>query len=692
MSQSLKTFYDESTKADLNTCDLEQLHLSGAVQSTCALLAISLETGSITAFSENLPELLELPTEKLVETEYDSLSTAFYYRFSQLKELVIPKTHLLLDFRLTSHAGFFDQVIHVHEQTLFIELLPAGTLSNTQFRNYFQKVKSAYKKILNAESYHEALQITVNEVRALSGFHRVQIYELADDWSGEIIAESRTEDMPSYLNNHFPSMDIPKQARYLFQMIPYRIVTDTEDKISKIFQVSKAGQETKPLDLTWSLARSVSPVHTQYLRNMNIGASLVLGIEYKGKLKQMLVLHHNQPACPAFDIWGMIRDIGDALALRYQAEQDAIYYQGLNKVRSVEARIANMLEKSEDLGKALKISTEDIRSLISAQGFAFITGGKIYTSGMVPPDEFILELVDWVTTDANKGLNYVTQSLHQEFEPARNYIDEACGVIFQPVKTHTQYYMIWFRGPVTKQIQWAGKYPTEKEVASAKNTPLTPRHSFETWEEEHRNECKDWTATEIRVASEAIIGIIDSLASQARELANAKQQVEKISQIDYLTNVMTRRHFFTEAEKVFAQAQSGDKNFSIALIDVDNFKDINQRYGHLAGDKILNIIAQNIAKQASDMNDGFVGRYAGEMFIMCLPDINISNAYVISERIRSEISELQILFETHNLMLTVSIGLTEYYTYDESIMHSIKRADEALAKAKQDGKNQVREF
>jgi diguanylate cyclase len=127
---------------------------------------------------------------------------------------------------------------------------------------------------------------------------------------------------------------------------------------------------------------------------------------------------------------------------------------------------------------------------------------------------------------------------------------------------------------------------------------------------------------------------------------------------------------------------------SIAFIDVDNFKEINDTYGHSVGDMVLRKVAETISQQIR-WND-FVARYGGEEFIVVLPDCNPDEAYEIVERVRISIAKLQIRVQKYSIAVTVSAGIASFP--DLAASELIEVADKTLYQAKAQGRNQTKHF
>jgi diguanylate cyclase len=157
---------------------------------------------------------------------------------------------------------------------------------------------------------------------------------------------------------------------------------------------------------------------------------------------------------------------------------------------------------------------------------------------------------------------------------------------------------------------------------------------------------------------------------------------------DHLTKLYNVRTFERYFNTLMEQMNQDRSQVSIAFIDVDNFKDINDAYGHSVGDVVLRKVAETISQQIR-WND-FVARYGGEEFILVLPDCNPDEAYEIVERVRISIAKQQIRVQRYSIEVTVSAGIASFP--DLAASELIEVADKTLYQAKAQGRNQTKHF
>jgi diguanylate cyclase (GGDEF)-like protein len=170
-----------------------------------------------------------------------------------------------------------------------------------------------------------------------------------------------------------------------------------------------------------------------------------------------------------------------------------------------------------------------------------------------------------------------------------------------------------------------------------------------------------------------------------------EQEMRSLASYDSLTGLLSRHAFFDNANNYVSLAKREKKTFSVVIIDLDHFKQINDRYGHPAGDAVLKLFADvvNSVARRSDI----IGRLGGEEFGMVLPSTASSEALEFSERLHQAIDKAVLKFNGSAIRYSVSIGLAEFDNGAEiSIDDLLARADQALYRAKQAGRNQTAIF
>jgi diguanylate cyclase (GGDEF)-like protein len=155
---------------------------------------------------------------------------------------------------------------------------------------------------------------------------------------------------------------------------------------------------------------------------------------------------------------------------------------------------------------------------------------------------------------------------------------------------------------------------------------------------------------------------------------------------DGMTGVFNHAYAIKEVDSEIERAKRYNVNFSLILLDVDNFKEVNDSYGHLAGDFVLKSMAHLIEKNLRTID--IVGRYGGEEFIVILPQTDLENACIAGERLRKAVALETFSHNDNVIQLTISLGIATYQN-GKNTQDLIKIADDNLYKAKNGGKNKI---
>lgn len=179
---------------------------------------------------------------------------------------------------------------------------------------------------------------------------------------------------------------------------------------------------------------------------------------------------------------------------------------------------------------------------------------------------------------------------------------------------------------------------------------------------------------------------IDQLQSQTQTYKKKLAEQLKLSQTDPLTRLPNRQAYNEKLTKAYQNWQENGQSLTVAVLDIDHFKSINDRFGHAAGDKTLQVVGRQLKQQL--VGDAFMARWGGEEFVMLLSDMDNQQVQTILETMRSTLSSLPFKFKQEKVTITASFGATSFREGDtpETVF---ERADSLLYKAKSSGRNRV---
>lgn len=174
------------------------------------------------------------------------------------------------------------------------------------------------------------------------------------------------------------------------------------------------------------------------------------------------------------------------------------------------------------------------------------------------------------------------------------------------------------------------------------------------------------------------------IEKQNIKLKEAYNKMEELAKTDMLTNLSNRRDMYHKIKHETDRFERNKKPFAILMGDLDNFKKINDNYGHDAGDYVLSSIASLMVSTMRKQD--IVGRWGGEEFLLLLPETNLEGGKKIAEKLRVNIKNKTMHYKNFNIKVTMTIGVS-VYSHKHTIEESIKKADEAMYRGKIRNKN-----
>lgn len=173
-----------------------------------------------------------------------------------------------------------------------------------------------------------------------------------------------------------------------------------------------------------------------------------------------------------------------------------------------------------------------------------------------------------------------------------------------------------------------------------------------------------------------------------RDITTRKQTelaLRALARHDSLTGIMNRRYFTERVNQEFTRAKRYHTPLVMATFDIDNFKKVNDRYGHAIGDEVIRAVCN--ASRAIMRETNLFGRIGGEEFAVLLINCDINGSKIFAERLRQAVATVQVLADGDEIVCTVSIGLAARHDDDNSAEECLERADRAMYRAKQKGRN-----
>lgn len=165
------------------------------------------------------------------------------------------------------------------------------------------------------------------------------------------------------------------------------------------------------------------------------------------------------------------------------------------------------------------------------------------------------------------------------------------------------------------------------------------------------------------------------------------EEIYRLTTVDGLTDVFNKRYFLENLEREVSRARRYGRELSLIILDIDFFKQVNDNFGHLAGDHVLKQVAQLIRRNIR--REDFLARYGGEEFAIILPEIDHANAMAMAEKVRKLVEQATLSFENTPIPTTISLGVATLADETTEAADFIRRADENLYEAKRAGRNRT---
>lgn len=485
---------------DVTLCEREPIHIPGTIQPHGCLL-ITDRNLVITHISQNArswfpsadPTLVGMHLEKLVD---DADRKTLHQLFApSIEDHEIRRAILRPRDRTTAVSWS----VHRSGERWISEL---ESFDETQLDNYYSRCMPLLgefcAEIGKRDAAHEILTYAVDSIRTITGFDRVLAYRFDVDWHGVVIAESRDQEMASFLGLHFPASDIPAQARRLYELNPIRTIVDR--LYVPVPLLPLAGADVKdPVDLTHASLRSISPIHLEYLGNLGVAASMSISLLVEGRLWGLIACHHRTP----LHVPPVVRDqsllIGKITSLRLQSSVKLASSADTFRWRTRAGEIAARCSLYPNITEGLTSSVDLLKEWISADGFTITERGSCATFGKTPPDRAIAQIAEWLEENHPHEV-FSTTSLAQHLPVAEQWRTHAAGILAIPIRGGVGNFLILFRPEVLQTTAWAGN--PSKSVILVDDTPhLSPRRSFAVWSQVTHLHSLAWSEEALREAN-----------------------------------------------------------------------------------------------------------------------------------------------------------------------------------------------
>lgn len=495
---------------DLDNCDREPIHIPSSIQPHGLLLACRAEDLVVEHVSENVKERFGIVVEQVLgRAIVDLFDASSAQQLRGVAELEFPLEGCPVRVR-TQGGQVFDAVAHRSDDILVVEL--EEPIDDRQA--FHPQLRRSVVRLQNAHSLDELCKLAVEELRSLTGFDRVMAYRFDEDWNGRVVAEAKSEQLSSFLGQHYPASDIPAQARRLYTTNWLRFVVDS--RYQPVAVVPTLNPRTGlPLDQSFSVLRSVSPIHCEYLQNMGVAASMSVSLVHEGKLWGLLACHHySGPRRVSYVVRDSCEFLARTLSWQIASHEHAERARAEAETARIERRLYDDMVDASDFLDGLV--TQNLLDLTSAHGAAVLYEGRIRSCGHVPVEELLREIAGWVESRLDDGV-FLTDRLPKLFREKGGLDDRATGLLAVAISPAHGDYVFWFRSSTETVVDWAG-HPY-KSVRFDEGAPrLSPRGSFELWRETVRGQSLPWQPWQVQGAVHVRRAVLGGVRRRSAEV------------------------------------------------------------------------------------------------------------------------------------------------------------------------------
>lgn len=476
--------------ATIANCESEPIHLPGSIQPHGILLAVDNDQ-VIRICSANV-DRLGFNSERVLQQPLTNL-------FPALAETVqlhrSGNVHDSNPVDVEINGLHWDVYIHTEDQLMLLEL-EEGKSQEMSGNEVFDQTSRFVSFTRKTKSLQDLCRWTAVEIKNLTGYDRVMIYRFDADYNGEVFAEAREESLEPFLNLHYPHTDIPVQARELYLRNPMRMIADVG--YTPVALLSIADDQIANPDLSDVGIRSVSPIHIQYLKNMQVGATLTISIILDGQLWGLVACHHRTPKRLGHHQRRAAFLHANLLTSQIKVRMIAEEHEVSVGVEAHLQQLLNALKQQGDFSFIFQHLTS-LLAVANASGVSIFHKGQLFEKGTVPPKDRTKKLFQWLG-ESTAGLRFCTAHLSKHYAEGEKISEQASGILYHKLGDPNKDAIIWFREEIEQTINWAGD---PKDTLNKKNTPerLTPRSSFAIFKEKVRHRSKEWLVPEINAAS-----------------------------------------------------------------------------------------------------------------------------------------------------------------------------------------------
>lgn len=468
-------------RVDLLNCADEPIHIPGSIQPHGALVFLD-ATGHAEGWSANIDLILERVPQLGAPFDAlgfpDSVNDLVSECLDNLENGEGPALFGAIDLL----DAEYDCVVHAHKGRVIVEF-EARDVSTDEVALFAIKAHNSIDRLRRQKTIDGLLEAAVRQVRDFTGFDRVMAYRFRSDDSGDVVAEARRDDLVPYLGQRYPAGDIPSQARRLYTLNTLRMIADMTYHAVPLLGAPDAA----PLDLSFGVLRSVSPIHVEYLQNIGVAASMSVSIVINGRLWGLLACHHSTPKRVPYSVRLAADVLAQVLAATVQSIESREDARLVERAAKVRTSLVESLLLEDDPLEALIEHGDALLESANAKALVVTQFGRVVCRGI---EQEAGEAI--VAALPDQAHDLVQFECHKEWPvQVQGELGKWAGLLGLPFDLPSGGWCLLLRTEQIEHVRWGGR-PDKSEQTGPLGARLTPRGSFDAWQETVRGRAHPW--------------------------------------------------------------------------------------------------------------------------------------------------------------------------------------------------------
>ncbi len=698
-------------EVDLESCHSDPIHQCAHIQPHGTFLEVDVPSMRIRSAAQNSESIIERPVSDVIGEKLGKL----------FPDHALSALQSSLENRLREQKYFS---IDTRNLSLRISVFPVGNRAGFDIEKrtadegdaeiLMTNLSDRIDYLRNVSDRNLLFDRTLQSIRSFTQYDRLMVYRFDEEGHGSVVSEIKRNHLESFEGLQFPASDIPEPVRRIYRKNTVRLIPDVD--VNPVPVLGPDGiRDREELDLTYSELRAVPPVHRKYMRNMGVRGSLSLSLMVDDELWGLISCHAETPKHLNRSQKSACKLIAKTLSNQIGRLISRQREQQYNRIRKFWEGMDEPITDHNHLFQQLEEQSTPLRSLMDADVFYLDLNGEIFWRYEDERQKNAArELLSDIRDHLKRHETCSVKSIMNEWDSDWPHSSDISGFYARRLTSSANCFTVWFRPEHRETIKWGGD--PRNPLTVDKHGELSPRNSFDEWTQIVSDKCQNWshldefTAEEFsRLLRELEIELQNSLLERTNREIEAKNEelretekrlkrsnrekekllarVREMARTDELTGLFNRDALMNQLSAELKRVKRYDQELSIVFIDLDHFKEVNDRYGHQAGDDVLEVTGRLLREQTRDSD--IAGRYGGEEFMAVLPSTGTEEAARFAERFADSLRDQVFESNDETFQLTCSAGVSSLQSEDEDSDTIIQRADAALYRAKNSGRDTV---